>query len=277
MKVWLNGELVDADSALISVDDKGLLVGDGVFETMRAYAGTTFALAEHLERLERSADVLVIALPEPDELKRAVEAVLDANNLQEARVRVTVTSGLGPAGLSRGDGSPTTLVTASALATRPPTVKAILSSWPCNEHSVLAGVKTTSNAENVAKIAHAQAQGVDEAISLNLAGNLCEGTTSNVFVVRGEGVSTPPVSAGCLAGITRDHLIALAPGCGFEIVERDIPETDLRGADEIFLSSSTRELTPLVELDGNPIGNGRVGPVTARLAEAFSAMIRRAA
>jgi branched-chain amino acid aminotransferase len=273
MKAWLAGELVDASDAVVPITDKGLLLGDGVFETLRTYDGKAFALDEHLARLEHSASVLGIGLPSMAVMKRAVEQVLDANSLADARVRVTVTAGAGPVGLARGAAeSPTTIVTATPLREVPQTARAIVSPWPRNERSVLTGVKSTSNAENVVKLAHARAQGVDEAISLNLAGNVCEGTSSNVFVVHADRVATPPLSAGCLAGITRGHVIDLAASAGAAIEERDISLDDLRTADELFLTSSTREVQPLVELDGQPVAGGGAGRTTLELADRYSAM-----
>ncbi|MEX0992765.1 MAG: aminotransferase class IV [Solirubrobacterales bacterium] len=274
MKAWLNGELVDDAAALVPITDKGFLVGDGVFETLRAYEGAAFALREHVERLAHSAGVMGIELPALAELEAAVEATVAANELSEARVRVTVTSGDGPAGLGRGEGRPTALVTATPLPDWPATARAVISPWPRNERSVLAGVKTTSNAENIVKLAHARREGADEAISVNLAGNLCEGTSSNVFIVRGTHVSTPSLDAGCLAGITRDHVLALDAVAPLEIAEENVSASELRDADELFLTSSTRELQPLVKLDGHAIGDGEPGPITRRLAAAFSEMVR---
>lgn len=275
MKVWLDGELVEIEDARVPVSDRGLLVGDGVFETMRAYGGVTFALDEHIERLDRSAQVMRLALPPHSELAAAVRSVIEANSLDDARVRITVTAGSGPAGLAREETAPTALVTATPLASWPPTASAVVSPWPRNERSVLAGVKTTSNAENVAKLAHAHEQGADEALSINLAGNLCEGASSNVFVVHGGQVATPPLSAGCLAGITRERLLEVARERGIEIAEQEISAAALSTADEIFLTSSTRELQAVGKLDGKDVGDGQPGPTFVILAAAFSKMVRR--
>jgi branched-chain amino acid aminotransferase len=274
MKVFLNGELLASDAARVPVSDRGFLVGDGVFETLRAYRGIAFALEQHLERLAHSARVMEVELPDLRDLASAVERTIAGNALSDARVRITVTSGSGPAGLARDSGFPTVLVTAVPLPSWPEVARVVISPWPRNERSVLADIKTTSNAENVAKLVHARGKGADEAISLNLAGNVCEGTSSNVFaVVRGR-VATPPLAAGCLAGITRDRLIALGDDAGAEIAERDISLEELRASDELFLTSSTREVQPVVALDDEPIGAGAPGPVTRRLAAAFSEMVR---
>ena len=265
MKVWLDGTLVDEDAACVSARDHGFLVGDGVFETLRVYRGEPFALGEHLARLRQSAAAMRIELGAVD-LEAAAREVLRGNGLAEARMRITVTSGGGPAGLARG-GPPTVLIAALPLMPWPPTSTAILSRWRRDQHSPLAGVKTISLADSVVALAEARDAGADEAIVLNLDGELCEATTANVFVVRDDVAATPPVGSGCLAGITREHVLTLGA------VERTLSAADLRQADEVFLTSSTREVQPLVAIDGRPIGSGAAGPVTRRLASAYSAMV----
>lgn len=267
MKVWLDGHLVDEEAARVSAFDHGFLLGDGVFETSRVYAGEPFALDEHLARLRESAGVMRI--PVPGDLESAAHAVLGANDLSEARIRITLTSGGGPAGLARGAGLPTVLVVALPLTPWPPASTAIVSRFRRDEHSPLAGVKTTSAAQSVMALAEARDAGADEALVLNVAGNLCEATAANVFLVHDGVAATPPLDAGCLAGITRAHVLALGA------VERTLAHDDLLRADEAFLTSSTREVQPLVAVDGRAVGRGKPGPVTQRLAEAYSGMVRR--
>ena len=266
MRVWLDGELVEADAARVSTRDHGFLVGDGVFETLRVYAGEPFDLDEHLVRLGESAAAMGLGTGDHD-LARAARDVVEANGLEDARMRITVTSGDGPAGLARGDGPPTVLVVAAPLTPWPATSTAIVSRVRRDEHSPLAGVKTISLAESVIALSEARAAGADEALLLNLAGDVCEATTANVFAVRDGVPLTPPLDSGCLAGITRDHVLALGGA------ERWLSLQDLRSADEAFLTSSTREVQPLVAIDGNPVGDGRPGPVTQRLADAYSEMV----
>jgi len=266
LKVWLDGALVDEHAARVSAQDHGFLVGDGVFETLRVYGGEPFALGEHLARLQESAAAMRID-PAAVDLDAAAREVLRANDLAEARMRITVTSGRGPAGLARGDGPPTVLVVALPLTPWPPTSTAVVARLRRDQHSPLAGVKTISLADSVVALAEARAAGADEAIVLNLDGELCEATTANVFVVCDGVAATPPVEAGCLAGITREHVLKLGA------VERTLSAGDLRQADEAFLTSSTREVQPLVAVDGSPIGSGVPGPVTRRLADAYSAMV----
>jgi len=249
----------------VSAFDHGFLLGDGVFETVRVYAGEPFALDEHLARLCASAGVM--GIPVPGGLEAAAHEVLKANELSDARMRITITSGGGPAGLARGAGPPTALVLALPLTAWPPVSTAIVSRFRRDEHSPLAGVKTTSLAHGVIALAEARDAGADEALLLNMAGNLCEATTANVFLVHDGVAATPPLDAGCLAGITRAHVL----GLGAE--ERTMSGADLRQADEAFLTSSTREVQPLVAINGRPVGGGQPGPVTLRLAHAYSEMV----
>ncbi len=270
MKVWLNGSLAEEGEACIAPSDHGFLVGDGVFETLRWYDGRPFTLDEHLGRLEEGCRTTGIAMPAREELLRAVHAVMESNGLRDARMRITVTSGPGPAGLLRGDGPPTVLVVAGPLSPWPPTATAVTASLRRDERSALAGVKTVSLAESATALAAARAAGADEALLLNSRGELCEATTANVFLVHGGVAATPPLEAGCLAGITREHVLQLGAS------ERALSPADVETAEEAFLTSSTREVQPLVAVDGRPIGNGEAGPVTARLAEGYSRLVREA-
>lgn len=266
MKVWLDGALVAEEAVRVPVSDHGFLLGDGVFETLRVYRGEPFALAEHLARLRHGLEALRIPAPAAD-LEAAAREVLSANDLGDARMRITVTSGPGPPGLARGTGPPTVLIVAAPLTPWPPTSTAVVSRQRRDERSPLAGVKTTSLAESVIAAAEARAAGADEALLLNTAGHLCEATTANVFVVREGVAATPPSDSGCLPGITRAHVLELGA------VEERLTPADLTRAEEAFLTSSTRELQPLVAIDRRPVGGGEPGPVTRRLAAAYSDLV----
>jgi branched-chain amino acid aminotransferase len=275
VKVWLNGALVDAESGCISPSDHGLLVGDGVFETLRCYAGVPFALADHLARLEAGARALWLEPPDTERLAVAAAIVIDANGLGDARMRITLTSGAGPPGLARGEREPTVLVSALPLTSWPPTATAIVSRWRRDEQDPLAGVKTVSLVGSVMALAEARAQGASEAIVLNRAGNVCEATTANVFAVHTGVVSTPSLASGCLAGITRDRVLAVCADVGIGAAETELPASALGEADELFLTSSTREIQPLVEVEGRAVGDGTPGELTTRIALAFSDMVER--
>jgi branched-chain amino acid aminotransferase len=268
VKVWLNGGLADEEAACVSPADHGLLVGDGVFETLRCYSGVPFALGEHLDRLEAGARTLGLDPPARALLEQATRAVIEANTLSDARMRITLTSGAGPPGLLRGDGGPTVLVSAQAITPWPPTATAIVSRWARDQDSPLTGVKTISLVASVMALSEARGHGAAEAILLNRRGEVCEATTANVFVVRGGRVATPSLAAGCLAGITRERVLKLSGG-----LEAELPEAALHAAEELFLTSSTRGVQPLVELDGRPVGSGKPGEVTRRLADAYAELV----
>ena len=273
MKVWLNGRLVDEADAAISPQDRGLLLGDGVFETLRTYDRRLVTLDEHLERLASGARVLGIEV-DCDLLGSGARELVASAEGDDLRVRITVTSGPGPAGLRRGPGSGTRLITATPLSPWPETATAVVAPWAHDEHSPLAGVKTTSRADTVLAMVHARENGADEALFFNQAGHLCEATTANVFAVRDGTVTTPPLSAGCLPGITREQVLRLCNEHRIEALEAELSRAEVDLADEMFLTSSTREIQPLVAIDGREIGNGRAGPVTARLKEALSKRMR---
>jgi branched-chain amino acid aminotransferase len=275
VKVWLNGALVDGESACVSPADHGLLVGDGVFETLRCYAGVPLALDDHLGRLEGGARALQLEPPRRDLLGQAAHAVLEANDLGDARIRITLTSGAGPPGLARGEREPTVLVAAFPLTPWPATATAIVSRWRRNENDPLAGVKTVSLVGSVMALAEARSRGASEALVLNLEGNLCEATTANVFCVRGGRVETPSLGSGCLAGITRDRVLRICGELGLSVSEAEIPAAALTESDELFLTSSTREIQPLIEVDGRPVGNGDPGELTTRLGLAYSDAVER--
>jgi branched-chain amino acid aminotransferase len=269
--VWVNGALVDAADASLSVLDHGITVGDGVFETLKVVEGRAFAVTRHLRRLRRSAAGLGIVMQRTDdELRAAVRAVLDAGSAVEAgRVRITVTGGVSPLGSTRGEAPPSVVVAAGPQHPWPPTTPVATVVWRRNEHSALAGLKTTSYAENVVALRRANAEGAGEAILANTAGQLCEGTGTNVFLAVDGRLVTPPLSSGCLAGITRELVIELV-----DVVEQDLPLAALADADEAFLTSSTRDVQPISAVDGRPLP-GCPGPLTLAAQQAFAALVAR--
>jgi len=264
--VWLNGALLADAEARVSVFDHGLTVGDGVFETVKVLAGVPFALTRHLDRLRRSA--LGLGLPEPDlgRLRAGVTHLLAASGQPaRARLRITVTGGESPLGSARGDSGLTVM---AALGDWPVTgalSDVVTVPWPRNEHGALAGLKTTSYAENVLALGYARARGGSEAIFANTARNLCEGTGTNVFVVADGRLLTPPLSSGCLAGVTRGLVLEWAGA-----VEADLPAGALGAAGEAFLTSTTRDVQPIRAVNGAPL-TAAPGPATRRAAEIFAA------
>jgi branched-chain amino acid aminotransferase len=265
VRTWVNGTIVESAEALVSVFDHGLTVGDGVFETAKVVDGVPFALTRHLERLTASARGL--GLPEPDLglVRHAVKETLTENDVSgPLRLRITYTGGISPLGSDRGDGAPTLLVALAPMRTWPESSAIAIVPWTRNERSATAGLKTTSYAENVVALAHARANGADEAVFANTVGNLCEGTGTNVFVVMDGEMVTPPLSAGCLAGVTRALVLEWT-----DAVERDVPMGELARAEEIFLTSSTRDVHGIHAVDGRGL-EAAPGPVTRRAAAVFA-------
>lgn len=262
---WVDGRVLDPTAPAIAAVDHGVTVGDGVFETCKIEDGAVFALTRHLRRLHRSATGL--GLPAPDEalVREGVDAVLAAAGpLPFGRLRFTMTGGAGPLGSDRTGTSPTYVVLATALPRPPASTKVCVVPWPRNERSAVAGLKTTSYAENVVALAHAQARGAGEAVFANTAGHLCEGTGSNVFYVVDGQLRTPTLASGCLAGITRALLLEWC-----DVEEVDEPVAVLETAEEIFLASTTRDVQPVAWCDGRELV--APGPVTQRVAARWRA------
>ncbi|MFJ8447689.1 aminotransferase class IV [[Kitasatospora] papulosa] len=263
MRIWVNGGLRDADDARLSVLDHGLTVGDGVFETVRVADGRPFALTRHLERLTRSAKGLGLAEPDHEVVRRAVAAVVEAGPVELGRLRITYTGGLSPLGSDRGDAAPSLVVALGGTTRRPDSTAVVTVSWTRNERGAVTGLKTTSYAENVVALARAHEQGASEAIFPNTVGQLCEGTGSNVFVVLDGRIHTPPVASGCLAGITRALTLEWTGA-----QETELPLDVLERADEIFLTSTLRDIQAVHRVDGRELP-GAPGPVTAKAVRVF--------
>jgi len=262
-QVWVNGALVDAATATISIFDHGLTVGDGVFDTLKAVDGRPFATRRHLERLHRSADGLGLRIPfTDDELRTAMAEVLASHDLPLARVRITVTGGTAPLGSERGEGAATVVVAAGLLHEMPPTTAVCVVPWPRNERGAMVGIKTTSYAENVRALAHAKQRGCTEAIFATTTDLLSEGTGSNVFVGVGGRLLTPPLSSGCLAGVTRAVLLEVT-----DAIEADIPMAAFLAADDAFLTSTGRDVQAIDRIDDRPLP--APGPLTEAAARAF--------
>jgi len=268
MIVWLNGLLMPLSEARISPLDHGFLVGDGVFETLVAREGRLVAAHEHWQRLVRSCELMGLKPVVKTEFIGAMEAVLRANQLTEARVRFTLTSGDGPLGSERGESPDTVLVTAVPLKPWPPSERVCLAPWTRHESGALSGVKSTSYGENVRALAHARARGCGDALLANTQGELCEGTGSNIFLVLQGRLVTPPLDSGCLAGVTRLLVLRACSEAGIDCFEETLRVHALRDCEEAFLTSSTRDVHPIAEIDGRVLAVP--GPVTARVQAAFS-------
>ncbi|MFB4197542.1 aminotransferase class IV [Streptomyces carpaticus] len=264
--IWLDGELRDADSAKVSVFDHGLTVGDGVFETLKTENGRPFAMSRHLDRLATSAAGLGLPAPDRDEVRRACHAVMENTEpVPFGRLRITYTGGRSPLASDRGDAPPTLMIAHAPTPRRPDTTAVITVPWTRNERGALAGLKSTSYAENVIALARAHQQAASEALFANTTGALCEGTGTNVFVVLDGELHTPPPAAGCLAGITRALVIEWSGA-----KETELPMDVLHHADEVFLTSSTRDVQAVRRVDDRELP-GAPGPVTAEALRVFRA------
>jgi branched-chain amino acid aminotransferase len=266
---YVNGALFTEEHATISVFDHGLIVGDGVFETILLYQGRPFALSRHLARLEHSTRGLGIAPIPAEDVARAITAVVNTAEFAVGRIRVTVTSGAGALGSGRGTDPPTLVVAADPFESFDEPSSVIVVPWPRNEHSALLGLKTTSYAENALALDRAHAAGADEALFGNTAGMLCEGTGSNVFVVIDGELVTPPKSAGLLEGVTRALVLEKHGG-----TERDTPLARFAPdqIEEAFLTSTLRGVQPIATIDGKKLATVG-GPETRQAAAVYASLL----
>ncbi len=274
MKVWLNGVLDDVENLRISPLDHGLLTGDGVFETLRVYGGTPFAWSRHYARLMDSASGLDLDVPPDEELRDATKAVIEANEILEARLRITITGGEAPLGSERSDARHTVIVAASQVDVPPSTTDVVTAPWARNEKGATSGMKTISYGENVRALAYAHQRGAGEAIFANTRGEVCEATGSNLFLVTDGILHTPPPDSGCLLGVTRALIIELAATHGIELRQEALPLDALKASNEAFLSSTTREVQAISAVDGRDLPMAP-GPITELLRESFSALVAR--
>lgn len=265
----VDDEFHDPRTPLLSALDHGVTVGDGVFETCELLEdGVTFALTRHLQRLERSATGLGLEPPPQDRVRHAVGRVEErwrAEGGGLGRLRITWTAGFGPLGSDRVPGEGT-LVVAAGPAREPGPVRVAVAPWVRNERSAIAGLKTTSYAENVVALAWARERGADEAVLANTRDELCEGTGTNVFVETDGEILTPPLSSGCLAGVTRALVLRWAGDAGVPVRETSLPLDAIRTAPHAALTSSTRGMTPIVAVDDRTL---EPGPLTLAMATEF--------
>ena len=276
--VWINGERQADDGPHVSARDRGLTLGDGVFETMRARSGTIFRVARHLARLERSLTILEI--PAPRELHEWVaDAAKDAD--EETSIRLTVTRGPGPAGVAPPAApQPTVVISVGPMPAFPASTYAEgliahVASGRRNEYAMTAGLKTLAYIDAVAGVLEARRAGADEALFLDTEGHCSEASASNLFIATGTELVTPPLSCGVLPGITRETVLELARAEGVAVAERVIGLHEVRAAKEAFLTSSLRGIAPLVRVGGKPIGRATPGELTRRLTAAYLALVDR--
>ena len=276
--IWFNGELISANDACVSPFDLGLTVGLGVFETMAAYDGKVFAYDLHHARLIKSAEVFALPVPERSVISAAIAEVIEANHYHQGRYRIRLTLSGGANQLGGGRQQGDVMVTARSADSASDSDLAKLAWVPfvINERAATAGVKSTSYADHVLAYRHALNAGADEALMFNSQGHLAEGSMSNVFVVKDGVVQTPSLASGCLPGVTRQLVINLCADLDLPVEECQLGVQDIDNADEIFLTSSLREIQAAVLLGTEARATEAVtGEVTGRLAEAYAEMVRK--
>ncbi len=280
--IYLNGKLLPAQERHLSALDRGFTLGDGVFDTLRAVHGRVFRMNDHLDRLGRSAATLQLPLPmDSVQLAEAISAVLEANGLADALIRITVSRGV-PA--ERGLMPPSSPVPTLAIHTTPfrgypeETYRrgytATISAIRRNETSPLSYVKSCNYLDSVLARMEADRRGHNEALMLNSAGWLACGSSCNLFLISGERLITPSLECGVLDGITRRTVIELAAGMAIDVSERQITPQELLAAEESFVTNTALGIMPLVEVDGEAIGQGSPGPTTLKLRSAYTELVQ---
>ena len=278
--VWVNGQSAAAAGPHLSALDRGFTLGDGLFETMRAYRGTVFRAEQHLARLRAGAAAFSLVLPET--LEATLDGALDAarrGGLRDAVVRLTVSRGVGAPGVAPAAATaPTVVAAVHPLPRFDPGIyadglSAHVATGRRNERAQTAGLKTLAYADAVAALDEARRAGYDDALFLDTEGHVSEATSSNVFVMRRGTLVTPPASCGILPGITRAAVLEIVAATLLPHEEGATTIEDLYDASEAFLTSSVREVVPLVRVAGHLIGDGMPGPVTQRIMAAYGELV----
>lgn len=284
MKIYLNGQLVGKEQAMVSVFDHGLLYGDGVFEGIRVYGGKVFLLKDHIDRLYESAKAIRLEIPiSPAAMIQATKDTVAANGITDGYVRLVVTRGAGSLGLDiRRTSNPQIIIIADTITLYPAEIyengmHLITASTIRNHPAALpARIKSLNYLNNIlAKIEGTDA-GTVEALMLNHKGEVAECTGDNIFILKNGVLKTPSPDAGILEGITRNAVLQLAGEAGIPTQETTLIRHDLYVADEMFLTGTAAEVVPVVSLDGRKIGDGKPGPITRRLLELFHEFTRKA-
>ncbi len=283
LAVYVDGKFCPKSEAKVSVYDHGLLYGDGVFEGIRAYDGVVFKLKEHIERLYRSAHTIMLQIPiSQKEMIKAVLGTLKRNQLKNAYIRLIVTRGVGDLGLDPRKCPKATIIIITepliALHSKEKKEKGITAmiTWVKRDpvDATSHEVKSLNYLNSILAKIESNTAGVDEAICLDKTGFVCEGVAENLFIVKEGRVITPPTSTGALLGITRNVVMKLAEKLKYPMLEKNITANDLFTADEIFLTGTAAEITPVREVNKRITGKGKPGPITKKLMQEFSRMVR---
>ena len=285
LKVYVDGELVEKKDAKISVFDHGLLYGDGVFEGIRIYHGRAFRLTAHIERLWRSAKVIMLEIPmSQQEMADAIESTMRANSMDNGYIRLVVTRGAGTLGLSPTKCSnPSVIIITDKISLYPQEMYdnglEVITAATIRSHpeSINPRIKSLNYLNSILAKIEALNAGVIEAIMLNSAGEVAECTGDNIFTVTDGALRTPPLTAGILEGITRGVVLELAEEAGIPAKEEEMTRYDLFNADECFLTGTAAEIVPVVTIDRRAIGDGKPGPVTLDLLKRFRQLVKKEA
>jgi branched-chain amino acid aminotransferase len=280
-QVWINGTFFDKLDAKVSVYDHGLLYGDGVFEGLRVYGGKVFEHQKHTDRLYESAKAILLTIPlTPEQMMRAVEDTVKANQKVDGYIRVIVTRGAGTLGLDPRKCDPQVIVIVDDISLYPRELYdnglAVVTSSLIRNHpnALNPRIKSLNYLNNILAKIEAIRAGCLEAIMLNHKGEVAECTADNLFIVKNGVLKTPPADAGILEGITRNFVIDLAEKAGIPFKEANLTRHDLYVADEMFLTGTAAEVIPVTKADERVIGTGKPGPVTLSLRAAFTRAVR---
>ncbi len=273
----INGTVLPVEEARVCVLDNGFAFGDSAYEVLRTYGGRAFEPGRHFRRLRASAARLGIAVPGSDaSLLAQVDALLARTGDPESYIRIVVSRGLGDCSYNFDRVQGPTVVIIQKPLPQPPAwhyetgIKVAAVDVRRNHPRALdPAIKSSNLLNNILAVREAQSRGAEEAVLLNQEGFVAEGASTNVFLVRGGAVATPPLSAGILAGITREVVLELLPTLAIPFREEPLRLPELLGADEVFITSTTREIVPVARVDDTAIGEGHPGPLTRRVIEAF--------
>ena len=273
IRINVDGQLGSEKDRLLSPLDQGFLFGASVYETVRTYDGVPFLVERHLKRLRDSALALGFDIDESDEtLTRRVYETLEASGNAESSIRIVVSAGVGAIDYRQGSTKkPTIVIVVRPLPPFPESLykdgatASFVSIMRAGRGNLSPRIKSSNLLNNLMALRQAHERGAYEALMLNPKGEVCEGSMSNVFVVKDGAIATPPISAGILEGITRELVLSIAREGGFELEERILLPDELVGADEVFITASSRQVVPIVKVDEQPIADGRPGPVTQKL------------
>jgi branched-chain amino acid aminotransferase len=281
LQVYIDGAYYPKSEAKVSVFDHGLLYGDGVFEGIRAYSGSVFKLKEHVDRLYRSAHMIMLEIPIPrEQMVQAVVETLRRNNLKDSYIRLVVTRGVGDLGLNPKKCSrPTIIVIADTIALHKGEAKekgvTAMLSWVKRDpvDATSHEIKSLNYLNSILAKIEANISEVDEAICLDKNGYVCEGVAENIFIVKSRKLFTPPSYTGALPGITAEEVMKLARRLGFEVEEKNITPYELFNAEEVFFTGTAAEIVPVREINKRTINSAKPGPVTKKLMEEFSRLV----